>query len=238
MRSLLAIVEIGDDPILLVIGGVFILAFMLVCAVAYLLLARGDSRQSGWHLHFQSRLPVSQRTFEHIANATAAAIAKPEISAARRAQLDELGGKRGAFVVFYRTVMIASGLVALTAAVSLLRSHTPANMNGLPGGIVLLISLGLLMNGLIPGPSIVPVVDPLNADLVNQIKNKIKLQVSTAEPLTVALNESQMRLGAEMLRQGVSLADVARAVYANYDGLSETDKRSIEVAVAQCLRTM
>jgi hypothetical protein len=134
--------------------------------------------------------------------------------------------------------MIASGLVALTAAVLLLRSHTPANMNGLPGGIVLLISLGLLMNGLIPGPSIVPVVDPINADLVDQIKNKIKLQVSTAEPLTVALNESQMRLGAEMLRQGVSLADVARSVYANYDSHSETDKRSIEVAVAQCLRTI
>jgi hypothetical protein len=238
LRPLLAIVEIGDDPMLLVIGGVFILTFMLACAVAYLLLARGDPSQSGWHLHFQRRLPVSQRTFEQIANATAAAIAKPETSAARRAQLDELGRKRGAFVVVYRTVMIASGLVALTAAVLLLRSHTPANMNGLPGGIVLLISLGLLMNGLIPGPSIVPVVDPLNADLVDQIKNKIKLQVSTAEPLTVALNESQMRLGAEMLSQGVPLADVARAVYANYDNHSETDKRSIEVAVGQCLRTM
>ena len=237
MRSLLAIVEIGDDPILLVIGGVFILAFMLVCAVAYLLLARGDSRQSGWRFDFQSRLPVSKRAFEHLAKATAAAIAKPEISAATRAQLDKLGGKRRTFVVFYRTVMIAAGLAALTIAVLLLRSHTPANMNGLPGGIILLISLGLLMNGLIPGPSIVP-VEPLSADLLDQMKNKIKLQAITAEPLTVALNESQMRLGAEMLRQGVSLADVARSVYANYDGLSETDKRSIEVAVAQCLRTM
>ena len=109
--------------------------------------------------------------------------------------------------------MIAVGLAALTAAVLLLRSHTPANMNGLPGGIILLLSLGALLNGLIPGPSIKP-VDPLNNDQRDQIKNKIKVQVTTAEPLTVAVTENQLRRGAEMIRQGVSPEDAARAVAA------------------------
>ena len=131
--------------------------------------------------------------------------------------------------------MIAVGLVGLIGAALLLRSHTPANMNGLPGGIILLLSLGALLNGLIPGPSIKP-VEPLDKDLRDQIRNKIKVQVTTAEPLTVALNENQLRRAAEMVRQGVSPEEAARAVAAAYDSLSEADQQAIAAAVAHYLR--
>ena len=235
MSRLFAIVEIDNGPLLLIISSVFIVAFAVVCAIAYLLLAKGRSTQSGWLLQFRGRLPVSTPTFERIATATAAAMRAPDVSRATLARLDALAGTRRTFVVVYRTVMIAVGLVGLIGAALLLRSHTPANMNGLPGGIILLLSLGALLNGLIPGPSIKP-VEPLDKDLRDQIRNKIKVQVTTAEPLTVALNENQLRRAAEMVRQGVSHEEAARAVAAAYDSLSEADQQAIAAAVAHYLR--
>jgi hypothetical protein len=235
LNPLLAVVEIGNGRLLLIIGCVFIVAFVVVCAIAYLLLTKGRSTQSAWHLQFRGRFPVSKPTFERIATATAAAMRPPDVSAATRARLDALAGTRKTFVVVYRTVMIAVGLAGLTGAALLLRSHTPANMNGLPGGIILLLSLGALLNGLVPGPSIKP-VEPFTNDLRDQIKNKIKVQVTTSEPLSVALDENQLRRAAEMIRQGVSPDDAARAVSAAYDSLSGADQQVIASTVAQYFR--
>jgi hypothetical protein len=235
LSRLFAIVEIDNGPLLLIISSVFIVAFVVVCAIAYLLLAKGQSTQSGWHLQFRGRLPVSKPTFERITTATAAAMRAPDVSATTRSRFDALAGSRKTFVVVYRTVMIAVGLAGLTGAVLLLRSHTPGNMNGLPGGIILLLSLGALLNGLIPGPSIKP-VEPLDNDQRDQISDKIKVQVTTAEPLTVAVTENQLRRAAEMIRQGVSPEDAARAVAAANDSLSEADQQAIAAAVAHYLR--
>jgi len=234
MSRLFAIVEI-DGPLFLIIGGVFIVVFVVVSALAYLLLAKGRSTQSGWHLNFRGRLPVSKPTFERMTAATAAARRVPDVSATTRARLDTLAGSRKTFVAVYRTVMIAVGLAGLMGAVFLLRSHTPGNMNGLPGGIILLLSLGALLNGLIPGPSIKP-VELLDKDLRDQIRNKINVQVTTAEPLTLAVTENQLRRAAEMIRQGVSPEDAARAVAAANDSLSEADQQAIAAAVAHSLR--
>jgi hypothetical protein len=169
LSRLVAIVEIDSGPLVLIISCVFIVAFIVVCAIAYLLLAKGQSTESAWHLQFRGRVPVSKPTFERIATATAAAMRTPDVSATTRARLDALAGTRRTFVVVYRTVMIAVGLVGLTGAALLLRSHTPANMNGLPGGIILLLSLGALLNGLIPGPSIKP-EEPLGNDQRERIR--------------------------------------------------------------------
>ena len=56
MSRLFAIVEI-DGPLFLIIGGVFIVVFVVVSALAYLLLAKGKSTQSGWHLNFEAGCP-------------------------------------------------------------------------------------------------------------------------------------------------------------------------------------
>jgi hypothetical protein len=233
LSRLFGIVEIDNGSLFLIISSVFIVVFVVVCAIAYRLLAKGQSTPSGWHLQF--RLPVSKPTFEHITTATAAAMRAPDVSATTRARFDALAGSRKTFVVVYRTVMIAVGLAGLTGAVLLLRSHTPGNMNGLPGGIILLLSLGALLNGLLPGPSIKP-VEPLDSDQRDQISHKIKVQVTTAEPLTVAVTENQLRRAAEMIRQGVSPEDAARAVAAANDSLNEADQEAIAAAVAHYLR--
>src|SRR5688500_8365817 len=184
---------------------------------------------------FRGRLPVSKPTFERMTAATAAAMRVPDVSATTRARLDTLAGLRKTFVAVYRTVMIAVGLAGLMGAVFLLRSHTPGNMNGLPGGIILLLSLGALLNGLIPGPSIKP-VELLDKDLRDQNRNKINVQVTPGAPLTRAVTESQLGRAAEMIRQCVSPEDAARAVVAANGSLSEADQQAIAAAVAHFLR--
>ena len=234
-RVLLALVEIGDDPMLLLIAGVFILTFVAVGTLAYLLIGnrRSDGPATTWQFQFQRRLPVSKRTFELISRATHAGMERPSISPQTRGQLDRLDQARGVFVSIYRVLMIGVGLAGLTGGVLLLRSHTPANMNGLPGAIVLLFSLGALLKGLVPDPSIRPRWNRSSPGLLEQFKRKINVQVSTLQPLRVTLSEADMRRAAEMLDRGVPIADVARAVHGEYEGLSDHDRRSVEAVIEQ-----
>ncbi len=232
-----AVVDIAADPMLLLIGGVFIATFVAVCAVAYLIAQRRSKTPAGtWTFQLHSRLPVSNTTFERLSRAAATATERPDISPATRAQLDQLGQLRSGFVSIYRVLMIFVGLAGLTAGALLLRSHTPANMNGLPGGIIVLLSLGALLSGLIPGPSIKPSVEPLEPALRDQLKQKMKLQVITSPPLRVTLSESDMQRAVEMRRQGVPIAEVAHAVYPGYTGLGEADRQFVESAIAQAVQ--
>lgn len=233
-RPLFSVVEIGDDPMLLLVAGVFILAFAAVCAVAYVLLAKRHPTggPTTWKVERQGRLPVSKETFNRIAEGTAAAVARPEMSDATRAQFDQLDRARGIFVSVYRIVFITVGLAGLVGGILLLRSHTPANMLGLPGGIVVLLSLGALLKGLVPGPSVTP-MEPLDRKYLDQLKEKIRVQVITPDPLTVRLGEPELRKASEMLRQGLPIADVVRAVYPAYEGLSDFEKRAIESAIRE-----
>jgi hypothetical protein len=228
-------VEIAAGPVLIV--AVFIVTLMVVGGLAYWLLLkpRGNSHGTTWRFQAVTTVPVSRRTFDRASAATATVIATPKNGPRSSARLDALRGTRGTFVLVYRIGMVSVGLAGLTAGTWLLWSHTPANMNGLMGGIIVLVSLWPLLNGLAPGPSIVPVVEPLTPALLDRIKSKISVQVVPAEPLAVAFGESEIHLAGEMLRQGASLREVARAVYRQYDGLSEADKQGVELALAQYL---
>jgi hypothetical protein len=247
-RTVFGVVEIGGDPVLLLIAAVFVVTFVGVCAAAYLLLVKrgADGAATTWKFQLQSRLPVSKQTFEQIANGAArraiaggdggaAAMARPQISAGTRAQLNQLDQVRGVFVSIYRALMIVVGLAGLTAAILLLRSHTPGNMHGLPGAIILLFSLGALLKGLVPGPSVVP-IEPLDPALLDQFKEKVNVQVFTSQPLTVRLSGADIQQAAEMLRRGVPIADTARAIHPGYALLSEMDRRSVEFAIAQATK--
>jgi hypothetical protein len=227
-KPLFGVVEIGNDPMLLLIAGVFVVTFITVCAAAYVLLAkrRTDGPATTWKFELQSRLPVSKHTFERIA------MARPRVSEATRAQLNQLERARGVFVSVYRVLFISVGLAGLIAGILLLRSHTPANMLGLYGAIVVLFALGALLNGIVPGPSVVP-MEPLSRVHLDQLKQKIKVQVFTSEPLTVTLSAAEIRAAREMLRRGVPIADAVGAVYPGYEGLVESDKRALECVLRQ-----
>ncbi len=134
---------------LLLTGGVFIVTFVAAGTIAYLLIGirRSDAPATTWKFELHNRLPISKRTFELISRATHAAMERPSISPGTRVQLDRLSQARGVFVSIYRVLMIGTGLAGLTAGVLLLLSHTPGNMHGLPGAIVLRFSLGALLKG-------------------------------------------------------------------------------------------
>ena len=232
----LAVVEI-NDPRLLWVAAIFILIFVSVCALAYVVLAkrRRDGDQTTLDLQLGARLPLTNENFVRAAEVTAAAVSVPEISPATRANLERLDSVRGTFVSVYRTILIAVGLVGLVAGGLLLRSHTPANTNGLPGAIVLLLALGALLTGLVPGPTVRP-VEPLDPELLRQMREKISVRVITAEPIAVKLGEADIRRVSDMLRRGSSTGDALRAVYPDFDTLGESEKRWLESTMSNYVR--
>jgi hypothetical protein len=236
VRPVLAVVEIADNPALLIVAGVFILTFLAVCVLAVVVLTRrrSDGKASTWNLQSQGELPVSKKTFDRISTATARAISPPGVTPEARARLNDLEKARGTFRSIYRGGMIGVGLVGLVGALLLFRSHTPANMHGLPAAIVLLLSLGALLNGLSPSSPVLRRVKPLDPSLLEQMRQKIKVDVRT-EPLSVTLTEADLRRAAEMRASGRPLDEIARAVYRAYDQLSEFDKRAFEATLRRLL---
>jgi MFS family permease len=227
---LLAVVEI-NDPMILVIAAVFILTFVGVCAVAYVVQAkrRPDGEQTTWQ--FGARLPLTPENFERVAAGTAAAVSVPEVTPATRATFERLDRLRGTFVSIYRIIIMTVGLAGLVAGGLMLRAHTPANMMGLPGAIALLLALGALLKGLVPGPALTP-VEPLDPELLRQMRERISVRVITREPIAVKLEEGDIRRVSEMLRRGSSPGDALRAVYPDFDSLGDSEKRWIESTVS------
>ena len=231
-KPVFGVVEIADDPaMLLLIGGIFIATFLAAGAIAWIVLAKGRSGVGAttWKVDLQGALPVSKRTFDRITEVTAASLERPQVSDATRAQLDQLARTRGLFASAYRMIMVGVGLAGLAGGLLLLRSHTPANMNGLPGGIVVLLSVGALLKGLAPGPSVVP-MEPLDRASLAAMNEKIQVRVST-QPLTVRLSDSDLHDAGELLRRGVPIAEVVRTVYPKYDSLDVFDQRALESAI-------
>jgi hypothetical protein len=232
----LALVEI-NDPVLLVVAAIFILTFVSVCAVAYVVLAkrRREGDQTTWNLQLGARLPLTKDNFERVAAATAAAVSVPEVTPATRANFERLDRVRGTFVSIYRIIMITVGLAGLVAGGLMWRAHTSANMMGLPGAIVLLLALGALLKGLVPGPSVMP-VEPLAPELLRQMREKISVRVITAEPTEVKFGEADIRGVSEMLQGGSSMSDALRTVYPDFDALPDPEKRWLESTIANYVR--
>ena len=224
----------SDSRVLFVVVGVFIVTFVLVCAVAYILLRRrsADSSQpSTWHFSFGTHLPVSKRTFDFTARQAAAAMSPPNVSAETRETLEGLARLRGVFAGVYRVLMMIVGLIGLVAAGALFHTHTPGNMHGLPGAIILLLALGALLSALVPPPSVAPDMEPIDRRLLD----KIKVRVTTSEPRTISLTAADLERAAALVRQGRDISDAARAVCPEYDALDEPEKRAIESMLAQAI---
>ena len=226
-----------SDSVPILVGGVFVVTFVLVCAVAYVVLRRwsaDSSRPSTGHFSFGTRLPVSKRPFDFVSRQAAAAIATPEVSPETRGRLEGLGRLRRRFVAVYRVIMIAVGLIGLAGAAALFHTHTPGNMHGLPAAIILLLALGALLSGLVPGPSIAPDMEPIHRRLLD----KIKVRVVTSEPRAISLTAADLERAAALVRQGRDISDAARAAYRDYDTLDEPEKRAMETMVAQAIENV
>jgi hypothetical protein len=229
--SPIAVVELASQG-RLIAAAVFIGVFAFVCFVAWLLLrtvTRGDA--ATWELNFTQQLPVSKPTFERIAHFSQRAVARPEVSSETCARLDNLQDVRNTLASGYRAAMVLIGLGGVAAAVALVRQSDSANMLGLPAGIILLLSLGALLSGLVPSRVVTP-SKPLDPAL---FKN-VRVEVVQNQPLTISLGEPEMANALAMRRQGASLDAIARSVYPPYDGLSRVERAAVQQGLAESLR--
>ena len=234
-HTLFAVVEIGPQLIWLVVGAVFVLTFLVVCAVAFKLTVKkepGPPGSSSFRINLGGKLPVSsQAGFERLGEFTAAALSRPELTPEKRAGLERLGNVRDKLDRVRRGILTTVGLAGLAGAWLLYSQATPANMLLLPAGIVFLLSLGALISGMFPRRSIVAggEIDPALLD-------KIQVQVSRPETLTVQLTDEDLLQASDMLRQGWSWDDVSRAMHPGYDGLGDVEKQAVQAALQQAIR--
>ena len=226
-----AVVEIGAGAAVLVLA-VFILAVVGACAVLWFL-SRGTPGPRGttqWRFDVTQELPVSKPTFDRLADLTERAMTPPALAPGTRAAIDGLGPLRKTLARIYRVALILIGLGGLGLSFVLFRGADSANMQGLPASIILLFSLGAIGSGLIPNRTVDP-VEPLDPELFRNIHVLV-----SRDPLTVRLSQFELAKAKDMLRQGAALDDIARAVYAAYDTLGDSEKRAVQQTLAEALK--
>lgn len=248
MTSLLDALGLGDASVELVVAAVFVTTFVIVGAVAYLVLFRGTTtdrqataataeragRPSGagstWSFEITGRLPISREASDPIVDGVRDAMRPPEPSARQVQDVEPLDAIRGVLVKVYRGLFITIGLIGLTAAAFMFRAHTPANMLGLPAGIVLVLSLGALLNGVIPSRSVTGWTERI--DFRPLLKN-VHVNVHHAEPLRLSLTESQSQRAIDLIKQGLPLSEAARTVYPDFDRLDAFARQALESALQE-----
>jgi hypothetical protein len=155
----------------------------------------------------------------------------PEVSPEARALLDDLVPVRDTLRGFYQTVLIGFGVLGLVGAVALFIKHDPANMLGLCGAVLLLLSLGAILEGLVPKWKLGP-KGPLFAGLAD----KVDVRIST-QPVTLTLSEADLATATKLREAGRSPDDIVRAVYPAYDQLGEHEQEALRRMLEQALRS-
>jgi hypothetical protein len=233
--SIFAVVELASLTGL-VAAAVFLVVFAIVCIVAWWLLRMlrpGSPGPTTWELNFTHQLPVSGSTAGRIADITERAMRRPDIAPETRARLDALRETRQTVASFYRSALTLIGLAGAAAAVALFTQADSANMLGLPAAIILLLSLGALLKGVIPSRTVKPL-----ASLDPSLFRNVHVEVASNQPLTINLGESDMAKAMAMLREGASPDAIARALHPQYDALGNLEKRAVEQALSQALRSV
>ena len=156
---------------LLLIAGVFVVTFITVCAVAYVLLAkrRTGGPATPWKVRAAKPFAglVEDIRADRGRDSGHHGKAAGQWSHTGAAQPTRPGSR--SVRVRLPSLFVSLELAGLTGGILLLRSHTPGNMNGLPGAIIVLLSLGALLKGIVPGPSVMA-VEPLDQVHLDQLK--------------------------------------------------------------------
>jgi hypothetical protein len=232
MRTLLAVVEISDSPAMLAVVVSIAALFAVLAIFALIWLIRnarsGADGSTTWQVNLARPIEVEKPTFDRIVDLTQRAVERPVVTPETREFVEHLGQTRNALAIVVRVGLILGGLLGIALSIVLFRQADSANMMGLPAGIILLVSLGTLLSGIIPSSTIKPTLEPLDPGLLD----KFDVQVRT-QPLTVNLSQFDVMKMNEMVRGGSSMEEVARAIYPGYDRLSETDKSAIRHALAE-----
>jgi hypothetical protein len=190
---------------------------------------KGPAIGPTWNFNFSGELPVSKATVDAVKKLTTVAISKPAVSPETKIVLKQLDVASDVLAAMNRALFILIGVVGLTVGLYWLPRASWDNGELLPVALVLFFSLGALLKGLpLGGSRRATAIDP-------SLYDKIDVRVTT-EPLTVSLGEFEMQKAAEMLRNGRSADETARAVYSGYDGLGDFEKQAVASAIEQAVK--
>jgi len=228
MRLLTAVVEIEGTAGLIVLA-VFAIVFGLVAFLAWMILRSVTASRvkdpATWRVSTNVPLPLSKAAFDRVARAAPKAISRPSLTTDQQQFVTGLATTRKKLASGVRLALIIAGLAGIGLSIAIYRDYRDDEMILLPVGIIFLVSLGVLLNGIVPSR----VVDPIEPLDPESFRN-VHLHVGTPS-LSVQLDEATTSKAIELLERGLSPESVAREVTTGYERLSEAEQKQVQWAI-------
>ena len=228
MKLLTAVVEIEGTAGLIVLA-VFAIVFGLVAFLAWMILRNVTASRvkdpATWRLSTNVPLPLSKAAFDRVARAAPKAISRPPLTTDQQQFVTGLATTRKKLASGVRLVFVIAGIAGIGLSIAIYRDYRDDEMILLPVGIIFLVSLGVLLNGIVPSR----VLDPIEPIDPESFRN-MHVHVGTPS-LSVQLDEATTRNAIELLERGLSPESVAREVTTGYERLSEAEQQQVQRAI-------
>jgi hypothetical protein len=228
MKLLTAVVEIEGTAGLIVLA-VFAIVFGLVVFLAWMILRNVTASRfkdpATWRFSTNVPLPLSKAAFDRVARAAPKAMSRPSLTPGQQQFVTGLATTRKKLASGVRLAFIVAGIAGIGLSIAIYRDYRDDEMILLPVGIIFLLSLGALLNGIVPSR----VVDPIEPIDPESFRN-VHVHVGTPS-LSVQLDEATTRKAIELLERGLSPESVARQVTTGYERLSEAEQQQVQWAI-------
>ena len=228
MKLFTAVVEIEGTAGLIVLA-VFAIVFGLVAFLAWMILRNVTASRfkdpATRRFSTNVPLPLSKAAFDRVARAAPKAMSRPSLTTDQQQFLTGLATTRKKLASGVRLAFIIAGVAGLGLSIAIYRGYRDDEMILLPVGIIFLLSLGVLLNGIVPSR----VVDPIEPIDPESFRN-VHMHVGTPS-LSVQLDEATTSKAIELLERGLSPERVAREVTTGYERLSEAEQRQVQWAI-------
>jgi len=228
MRLLTAVVEIEGTTGLIVLA-VFAIVFGLVAFLAWMILrsvtASRVKAPATWRVSTNVPMALSKTAFDQVARAAPKAISRPSLTTDQQQFVTGLATTRKKLASGVRLVFVMAGIAGIGLSIAIYRDYRDDEMILLPAGIIFLVSLGVLLNGLVPSRVLDP-IEPIDPDSFRNVH----MQVGTPL-LSVQFDEATTSKAIELLEQGLSPESVAREVTTGYERLSAAEQQQVQCAI-------
>lgn len=230
MKLLTAVVEIEGTAGLIVLA-MFAIVFALVAFLAWIVVrnvtaSRTKDPATTWRVSTNVPLPLSKAAFDRVAQALPRAMSRPSLTSDQQQFVSGLAGTRKTLARGVRLAFIIAGLAGIGVSIAIYRDYRDDEMILLPVGIIVLLSLGAILNGLVPSRVVDP-IEPIDPEFFRNVH----VHVGTPS-VSVQLDEATTRKAIELLARGLSPERVAREVTTGYERLSEAEQQQVQRAIA------
>lgn len=229
MKLLTAVVEIEGTAGLIALA-VFAVVFGLVAFLAWMIVrnataSRVKDAATTWRFSTNVPLPLSKGAFDRVARAAPRAMSRPSLTTEQQQFVTGLAATRKKLARGVRLAFIVAGIGGIGLSIAIYRDYRDDEMILLPVGIIALLSLGAILNGIVPSRVVDP-IEPIDPELFRNVH----VHVGTPS-LSVQLDEAATAKAIELLKRGLSPERVAREVTTGYERLSEAEQQQVQWAI-------